>query len=100
MRIYKVKKLENREPLEHKLRSIVPRQKYTSKKVRAFNVSHECKTSDPGGVSLHMIICSQIFSHRKEMFIKCEPTHFYFILLMCAPIQMSQYVGNKLHIDL
>uniref|UniRef100_A0AAZ3RAQ9 Dolichyl-diphosphooligosaccharide--protein glycosyltransferase subunit STT3B n=1 Tax=Oncorhynchus tshawytscha TaxID=74940 RepID=A0AAZ3RAQ9_ONCTS len=32
VRIYKVKKLENREPLEHKLRSIVPRQKYTSKK--------------------------------------------------------------------
>uniref|UniRef100_A0A8K9XBN7 Dolichyl-diphosphooligosaccharide--protein glycosyltransferase subunit STT3B n=1 Tax=Oncorhynchus mykiss TaxID=8022 RepID=A0A8K9XBN7_ONCMY len=39
VRIYKVKKLENREPLEHKLRSIVPRQKYTSKKVQGFHVS-------------------------------------------------------------
>ncbi|KAK1880589.1 Dolichyl-diphosphooligosaccharide--protein glycosyltransferase subunit STT3B [Dissostichus eleginoides] len=32
VRIYKVKKLENREPLEHKLRSVVSRQKFTSKK--------------------------------------------------------------------
>lgn len=33
VRIYKVKNLDNREPLDHKLRSIVPKQKYTSKKV-------------------------------------------------------------------
>lgn len=33
VRIYKVKSLDNREPLDHKLRSVVPRQKYTSKKV-------------------------------------------------------------------
>jgi len=33
VRIYKVKKLENREPLERKLRSVVSRQKFTSKKV-------------------------------------------------------------------
>lgn len=33
VRIYKVKKLDNREPLDHKLRSVVPKQKYTSKKV-------------------------------------------------------------------
>uniref|UniRef100_A0A8D3BEA6 dolichyl-diphosphooligosaccharide--protein glycotransferase n=1 Tax=Scophthalmus maximus TaxID=52904 RepID=A0A8D3BEA6_SCOMX len=32
VRIYKVKNLDNREPLDHKLRSVVPRQKYTSKK--------------------------------------------------------------------
>uniref|UniRef100_A0A8D3D2B7 dolichyl-diphosphooligosaccharide--protein glycotransferase n=1 Tax=Scophthalmus maximus TaxID=52904 RepID=A0A8D3D2B7_SCOMX len=35
VRIYKVKNLDNREPLDHKLRSVVPRQKYTSKKVTA-----------------------------------------------------------------
>lgn len=33
VRIYKVKNLDNREPLDHKLRSVVPKQKYTSKKV-------------------------------------------------------------------
>ncbi|TMS18082.1 Dolichyl-diphosphooligosaccharide--protein glycosyltransferase subunit STT3B [Larimichthys crocea] len=32
VRIYKVKNLDNREPLDHKLRSVVPKQKYTSKK--------------------------------------------------------------------
>uniref|UniRef100_A0A3B3BME3 Dolichyl-diphosphooligosaccharide--protein glycosyltransferase subunit STT3B n=1 Tax=Oryzias melastigma TaxID=30732 RepID=A0A3B3BME3_ORYME len=32
VRIYKVKDLDNREPLDHKLRSVTPRQKYTSKK--------------------------------------------------------------------
>uniref|UniRef100_M4AIU1 Dolichyl-diphosphooligosaccharide--protein glycosyltransferase subunit STT3B n=1 Tax=Xiphophorus maculatus TaxID=8083 RepID=M4AIU1_XIPMA len=32
VRIYKVKKLENREALDHKLRSVVSKQKYTSKK--------------------------------------------------------------------
>ncbi|XP_008329769.1 dolichyl-diphosphooligosaccharide--protein glycosyltransferase subunit STT3B-like [Cynoglossus semilaevis] len=32
VRIYKVKNLDNREPLDHKLRSVLPRQKYTSKK--------------------------------------------------------------------
>ncbi|KAM9385424.1 dolichyl-diphosphooligosaccharide--protein glycosyltransferase subunit STT3B isoform 2-T2 [Pholidichthys leucotaenia] len=32
VRIYKVKNLENREPLDHKLRSVAPKQKYTSKK--------------------------------------------------------------------
>lgn len=35
VRIYKVKNLDNREPLDHKLRSVVPKQKYTSKKVAA-----------------------------------------------------------------
>uniref|UniRef100_A0A8C6U482 Dolichyl-diphosphooligosaccharide--protein glycosyltransferase subunit STT3B n=1 Tax=Neogobius melanostomus TaxID=47308 RepID=A0A8C6U482_9GOBI len=34
VRIYKVKHLDNRESLDHKLRSVVPKQKYTSKKVR------------------------------------------------------------------
>ena len=34
MRIYKVKKLDNREPLDRKLRSVSPKQKYISKKVR------------------------------------------------------------------
>uniref|UniRef100_A0A3P9KGY1 Dolichyl-diphosphooligosaccharide--protein glycosyltransferase subunit STT3B n=1 Tax=Oryzias latipes TaxID=8090 RepID=A0A3P9KGY1_ORYLA len=33
VRIYKVKDLDNREPLDRKLRSVTPRQKYTSKKV-------------------------------------------------------------------
>lgn len=33
VRIYKVKNLDNREPLDHKLRSVAPKQKYTSKKV-------------------------------------------------------------------
>ncbi|KAI3358710.1 hypothetical protein L3Q82_015119, partial [Scortum barcoo] len=32
VRIYKVKNLDNREPLDHKLRSVVSKQKYTSKK--------------------------------------------------------------------
>lgn len=32
VRIYKVKNLDNREPLDHKLRNVVPKQKYTSKK--------------------------------------------------------------------
>uniref|UniRef100_A0A3B3VNV8 Dolichyl-diphosphooligosaccharide--protein glycosyltransferase subunit STT3B n=1 Tax=Poecilia latipinna TaxID=48699 RepID=A0A3B3VNV8_9TELE len=36
VRIYKVKRLENREALDHKLRSVVSRQKYTSKKVSVF----------------------------------------------------------------
>lgn len=35
VRIYKVKDLDNREPLDHKLRSVAPKQKYTSKKVDA-----------------------------------------------------------------
>lgn len=33
VRIYKVKKLENREPLDHKPRNVGNKQKYTSKKV-------------------------------------------------------------------
>uniref|UniRef100_A0A4W4HSE2 Dolichyl-diphosphooligosaccharide--protein glycosyltransferase subunit STT3B n=1 Tax=Electrophorus electricus TaxID=8005 RepID=A0A4W4HSE2_ELEEL len=33
VRIYRVKKQENRQPLEHKLRSVLAKQKYTSKKV-------------------------------------------------------------------
>lgn len=33
VRIYKVKHLDNREPLDHKLRSVAPKQKYTSRKV-------------------------------------------------------------------
>ena len=38
VRIYKVKKLENRDRVEHKLRSTdTTRQKYTSKKVRSHN---------------------------------------------------------------
>uniref|UniRef100_A0A3B4BM47 Uncharacterized protein n=1 Tax=Periophthalmus magnuspinnatus TaxID=409849 RepID=A0A3B4BM47_9GOBI len=32
VRIYKVKHLDNREPLDHKPRSVLPKQKYTSKK--------------------------------------------------------------------
>lgn len=35
VRIYKVKHLDNREPLDHKLRSVAPKQKYTSRKVSA-----------------------------------------------------------------
>lgn len=34
VRIYKVKSLDNREPLERKLRSVASKQKYTSKKVQ------------------------------------------------------------------
>jgi len=33
VRIYKVKQLENRQPLERKLRSVAAKQKYTSRKV-------------------------------------------------------------------
>lgn len=36
VRIYKVKELDNRERLDHKLRSVVTKQKYTSKKVEVF----------------------------------------------------------------
>lgn len=35
VRIYKVKNLDNREPLDHKPRSMAPKQKYTSRKVSA-----------------------------------------------------------------
>uniref|UniRef100_A0A8C5GCF8 Dolichyl-diphosphooligosaccharide--protein glycosyltransferase subunit STT3B n=1 Tax=Gouania willdenowi TaxID=441366 RepID=A0A8C5GCF8_GOUWI len=35
VRIYKVKTLSNREPLDHKPRSVAPKQKYTSKKAMA-----------------------------------------------------------------
>lgn len=51
VRIYKVKHLDNREPLDHKLRSVAPRQKYTSKKVRMINT--------PFGESflLHLLGC-------------------------------------------
>lgn len=35
VRIYKVKNLGNREPLDRKPRSVVPKQKYTSKKVQS-----------------------------------------------------------------
>lgn len=41
VRIYKVKNLGNREPLDHKLRSVVPKQKYTSKKVRVSSGSYD-----------------------------------------------------------
>lgn len=34
VRIYRVKKQENRQPLDHKLRNIAIKQKYTSKKVQ------------------------------------------------------------------
>lgn len=34
MRIYRVKKQENRQALDHKLRNIAAKQKYTSKKVQ------------------------------------------------------------------
>lgn len=39
VRIYKVKHLDNREPLDHKPRSVAPKQKYTSRKVRAHQPS-------------------------------------------------------------
>uniref|UniRef100_A0A8C6M6S6 Dolichyl-diphosphooligosaccharide--protein glycosyltransferase subunit STT3B n=1 Tax=Nothobranchius furzeri TaxID=105023 RepID=A0A8C6M6S6_NOTFU len=63
VRIYKVKELDNREPLDHKLRSVVPKQKYTSKKVTHTHThTHTSSRINAGSVSfIFMVLHSTKF---------------------------------------
>ncbi|MEQ2169437.1 Dolichyl-diphosphooligosaccharide--protein glycosyltransferase subunit stt3b, partial [Goodea atripinnis] len=62
VRIYKVKELDNRETLDHKLRSVVTKQKYTSKKV----TTHQEQAGPEEGQKTPQEIKMALNSHERK----------------------------------